>query len=207
MFSFFNHLATKEAQDLISSCNTNSSTLNKLLPVGICGSVVMGLVDSGNSFYNAILLAVAKKIGLTYYQPYDGPPVCTASVGSSLDIVGLIHSITFSLTDESGKEYKLTSRLVIVKHLSCGLNISLPFLVEHGLDQLRSQGILLMTRKNVRFPLYQILNHARRRLKVKKIESPRISVITLSTYVQSQAHGPNPARDKILSGPRLDLNL
>ena len=139
----------------------------------------MGLVDSGNSFYNAISLSVAKRIGFIYYQEYNGPPVGTASVGSSLDIVGLIHSTTFSLTDESGKEHKLTSRLVIVKHLSCGLNISLPFLVKHSLDQLHSQGILSMTQKNVRFPLYRNLNHARRRLKVEKIESPRISVITL----------------------------
>ena len=133
-----NHLSTNAAQDLISSCNTTSAMFNKLLPVKICGFVVMGLVDSGNSIYNVISLAVAKRIGLTYSQSYNGPPVGTASVGSSLDIVGLIHSTTFSLTDESSKEHQLTSRLVIVKHLSCGLNISLPFLVEHGSDQLHS---------------------------------------------------------------------
>ena len=179
MSAFINHLSTKEARDLISSCNTTPATLNKLLLVKICGSVIMGLVDSGNRFYNAISLAVAKKIGLTYYQPYDGLPVGTASVGSNLDIVGLIHSTTFSLIDESEEEYKLTSRLVIIKHLSCGLNLSLPFLVENGLDQLHSQGVLWMSQKNVKFPLYRNLTNARQHRKVEKIDSPRISVITL----------------------------
>ena len=36
-----------------------------------------------------------------------------------------------------------------------------------------------MTQKNVRLPLYRNLFHARLRLKVEKIEKPRISVITL----------------------------
>ena len=202
-----NYLHTNPAQDLISSCQTNSATLNKLLPVKICRFVVMGLADSGNSFYNAILLAVAKRIGLTYYQSYNGPSVGTALVGSSLDIVGLIHSTTFSLTDESGKEHKLTSRLVIVKHLSCGLNISLPFLVEHGLDQLHSQGILLMTQKNVRFPPYLNLNHARHGLKVEKIELPRISAITLRdnyVNVSNQVHQTIPPSTRRLIPATLD---
>ena len=163
-----NKSPTKEVRDLVSSCSTNSATLNKLLPVKICGSTVLWLIDSGNSFYNAISLAVATKIGLTYYQPYDGPPVGTALAGSNLDVVGLIKSTTFSLIDESGKEHRLSSPLVIVRHLSCGLNISLPFLVENGLDQLHSQGVLLLSQKNVKFPLYRNLVHARRRMKVKK---------------------------------------
>ena len=197
MSSAINHLSTKTSQDPISSCNSTSATLNKLLPVKICGFVIMGLVDSGNSFYKAMSLAVAMKIGLTYYHPYKGPPVGTASTGSSLDIVGLIQSTTFSLTDESRKEHKLTSRLVIVKHLSCGLNISLPFLVEHSLDQLHSQGILLMIQKDVRFPLYRNLTHARRQLKVENIETPRISVITLGdnfVNVSTQVHQTIPPR-------------
>ena len=207
MSSSINHLVTKEAWDLISSCNTISATLNKLFPVRICGSVVMGLVDSDNSFYNVISSTVAKKIGLTYYQPYDGPPVGTASVGYNLDIVWLIHSTTFSLTEESGKEHKLTSRLVIVKHLSCRLNISLPFLVEHGLDQLHSQGALLMSQKNVKFPLYRNLNHTRQRLKVEKIDSPRISIITLvdnSITVSNQVRHTIPPRTGSLIPTTLD---
>ena len=160
-----NKLPTNQAKDLISSYNINSATLIKLLPVKICGSIVTALVNSGNSFYNALSLAVAKRIGLLQYQPYKGSPVGTASVGSSLNIVGLIPSITFNLTDDTGKEHQLTSRLVIVKHLSCGLNLSLPFMVKHGLDHLHSQGIILMTQNNVRFPLYRNIHHARRQLK------------------------------------------
>ena len=168
-----------EVEDLISSCTTASATLHKLLPVKIRGHTVMALVDSGNSFYNALSLAVAKRINLSQYQPYKGSPVGTASIGSNLDIVGIIPSIAFNLTDHTDKEHPLTSRHVIIKHLSCGLNSSLPFMVEHGLDQLHSQGIFAKTQKNVRFPLYQNINHARRRLKEEKVNAPQINVIIL----------------------------
>ena len=73
-----------------------------LLTIRICNSTVLGLVDSGNSFYNAMSLAVATRIGLTYYQPNEGSPVGTALAGSTLDIVGVIKNTTFTLT---GKEF------------------------------------------------------------------------------------------------------
>ena len=158
-------VSSSEVKDLISSCNATSANLHKLLPVKLHGHTVMALVDSGNSFYNALSLSVAKRINLRDYQPYTGSPVGTASIGSSINIVGVVPSIVFSLQDDSGKEHAMSSRLVIVKHLSCGLNISLPFMVEHGLDQLHSQGILLKNPQNLRFPLYRNINHARRRLK------------------------------------------
>ena len=123
-------------KDLISSCNDTSVNLHKLIPVKLQGHTIMALVDSGNSFYNALSLSVAKRINLLNYQPYTGSPVGTASIGSSINIVGAVPSILFYLQDDSGKEHAMSSRLVIVKHLSCGLNISLPFLVEHGIDQL-----------------------------------------------------------------------
>ena len=181
--------SSSEIKDLISSCITTSANINKLLPVKICGHKVMALVDSGNGFYNALSLSMAKRINLHEYQPYEGSPVGTASVGSSINIVGIIPSITFHLQDDTGKEHSLASRLVIVKHLSCGLNISLPFMVEHGLDQLYSQGILLKNPKNISFPLYKNIKHARRRLK-ENTQSAQINVITLgdrSTIVSSKA--------------------
>ena len=171
--------SSDETQELISSFNTKSTTVNKLLPVRICDRTILGLVDSGNSFYNAISLAVTTKIGLSYYQPYKGPPVGTAQTGSALNVVGLIKSITFGLMDETGKIHKLALRLVIVEHLSCGLNISLPFLVDNGLDQLHSEGVLLWISKKAQFPLYQNMAHARQRMKTNITESQQISVITL----------------------------
>ena len=136
-------IPAQDTKDFIHSVSTKSASLSKLLPVRICNSTILGLVDSGNSFYNAISSAVATRIGLTYYQPYEGPPVGTAAIGSNLDIVGIIKNTTLSFTDKSGKSHSFPSRLVIVKHLSCGLNLSLPFLVENGLDQLHSQSVLI----------------------------------------------------------------
>ena len=118
----------KEVRELVNSLNAKSESLNKLLPIRIGNSTVLGVVDSDNSFYNAMSLAVATRIGLTYYQPYEGPPVGTALAGSTLDIVGVIKNTPFALTDKSGKHHLLSSRLVIVHHLSCGLNTLLPFI-------------------------------------------------------------------------------
>ena len=147
-------------RDLISSLHSKSTALNKLLPVKICGFTVLGLVDSGNSFYNAISLAVANKIGLSNFNHYAGPPVGTALIGSTLDIVSIVDNITLGLTDESGRQHSISSRLVIVKQLSCGLNISLPFMVENGISQLHPHGVLLWSKNNIRFPLYRNKQHA-----------------------------------------------
>ena len=148
-------------RDLISSLHSKSTALNKLLPVWLCGSTVIGLVDSGNSFYNAISLAVANKIGLSNFHHYTGPPVATALVGSTLDIVGIIN-ITLGHIDESGRQHSISSRLVIVRHLSCGLNISLQFMVQNGISQLHPNGVLLWSNKNIRFPLCRNMRHARK---------------------------------------------
>ena len=168
-----------DIKELISSCRTISASLHKLLPVKLNGYTVMALVDSGNSFCNALSLSVAKRIHLLDYQPYTGSPVGTASVGSSINIVGIVPSFDLHVPDDTGKEHVMPSRLVIVKHLSCGLNISLPFMVEHGLDLIISQGILLKNPKNIRFPLYRNINHARRRLKNNLDEAPQINVVTV----------------------------
>ena len=81
MISSINKISSNsEVKDLISSCHTTSAALHKLLPVKLCGHTVMALVDSGNSFYNALSLSVAKRIKLLDYQPYRGSPVGTASV-------------------------------------------------------------------------------------------------------------------------------
>ena len=172
----FESFSSSKIKDLISSCNASSDNLHKLLPVKINEHTIMALVDSANSFYNVLSLSVAKQMNLRDYKPYTGSPVGTASIGSSIDIVGVIPSITFYLRDESGKEHGMSSRLVIVKHLSCGLNISLPFMVEHGLSQLHPQGVLFQESQNLRFPLYRNINHARRRLKDEEVPS-QINVI------------------------------
>ena len=164
--------SSTDIKDLISSWRTISASLYKLLPVKPNGHSAMALVDSGNSFCNALSLSVAKRIQLVDYQPYTGSPIGAASVGSSINIVGIVASFDFHIQDEIGKEHVMPSRLVIGKHLSCGLNISLPFLVKHGLDLILSQGILLKNPKDICFPLYRNINHARRRLKNKAEEAP-----------------------------------
>ena len=167
--------SVKDVRELINSLNSKSTALNKLLPVKLCGSTVLGLVNSGNSFYNAISLAVTNKIGLTNFNHYTGPPIGTTLVGSTPDIVCIVNNINFGYIDESGRRLSISSRLVIVRHLSCGLNISLPFLVKNGLNQLHSQGILFWSHRNLRFSLYRNMSHARKMMQ----GSSEASAITL----------------------------
>ena len=101
--------SSTDIKDLISSCRTISASLYKLLPLKLNGHTVMALVDSGNSFCNALSLSVAKRIQLLDYQPYTGSPVGTASVGSSINIVGIVPSFNFHIQDDTGKEHVMPS--------------------------------------------------------------------------------------------------
>ena len=177
-------------KELLNSLQSKSTSLNKLLPVKLCDSIVLGLVDSGNTFHNAISLSVAVKIGLHQYDEYEGPPVGTALVGSTLDIVGIANKVRFGLTDESGRRHVIHSRLVIVRHLSCGLNISLPFLVENGLDQIHSQGVLLWSPKQLRFPIYRNKTHARQL-------APKAATVSAITLGNSTTEVSNKVRQTI----------
>ena len=104
------------------------------------------------------------------------------------------------LINECRMRHLLSSQLVIVQHLSGGLNISLPFLMENGLDQLDSQGVLLWSEKQVRFPLYQNMTPARKSL---PSTAPLNSVITLgkSTVEVSNKNCPTmpPQTGKLLN--------
>ena len=78
----------------------------------------------------------------------------------------------------------INARLDIVRHLSCGLNISLPFLVENGLDQFHSQGVLLWSSKRLQFPLYRNMSHAHQVAQT----FPPTSAITLGNSTAEVSH-------------------
>ena len=168
---------SESGQTIINALSSKAKDYRKLVPVRLKGHTVLALVDSGNSFYNAISLAVAKRIGLSDFKPYDGPPVGTAQTGSHLDIVGIANRTPLSFQAEEGNEVKFMTKFIIVQHLSCGINLSLPFLVDNGLDQLHSVGKLRLQSRNLHFTLYRDRKHA---LTTVTPEPQTINAITVS---------------------------
>ena len=71
-----------------------SQQLCKYLPVEISGQLILGLVDSGNIFYNVISDTLANSLNLTNkLLPYEGPPVGTAKSGELLKIAGIAKQV------------------------------------------------------------------------------------------------------------------
>ena len=146
----------------------------KYLPVHIQKHTVLALVDSGNGIGNAISAALAKFLKIRAKHKYTGPMVGTAKKGQTLDIVGIIPKFHFKLTDSSQRQHAFTSPLLIVKHLSCGLNFSGPWLRTSQINQLHTLNCLEY--KGIKFPLYESLSHAR-----MKIKHPSVNCIVIST--------------------------
>ena len=159
----------------------------KYLPVHTQKHVVLALVDSGNGIGNAISAALAKFLKIKAKRRYTGPMVGTAKKGQTLNIIGIIPKFHFKLTDSSQQQHSFTSPLLIVKHLSCGLNFSGPWLRASQINQLHTLDCL--EHKGIKFPLYESLSHARMRIK-----HPSVSRIVISTIGDENC--------KVYSAPR-----
>ena len=121
-----------------------ASGLCKYLPVEIAGQLILGLVDSGNIFYNVISEKLAENLKLNKLSPYNGPPVGTAKAGERLKISGVAKKVKLILFDDNNHKHVIKSDLVVIPQLACGLNISLPFLVKNRLNQMHSENTLFL---------------------------------------------------------------
>ena len=183
--SFSPPSSSDEVLQFVRALQARSADYNKVIPVRLNGHEVLALVDSGNTFWNAISSAVARTIGLECKSKYKGPPIGTAKNGESLAIVGLTDTVPMTFVDETGTGHNFSTRLVVVNHLSNGLNISLPFLVDNHIDQIHSQGILHCVPKNARFPMYKDKKHAKNTTDLKYLSHSVISISEVDIPVYS----------------------
>ena len=110
--------------------------------------------------------------------------------GHPLRIAGVLNNVKLQMMDSLGTTNNFTTTLLVVKDLSCGFNISGPWLHLMKMDQLHPQGCL--RRGSNTFPMYSSMAHARQHLlsvKEPPSKTEQLSVIsedTMKVYTKSQ---------------------
>ena len=109
-----------------------------------------GMVDSGNTWRNAISEKFLEEMGLSLedVQPLPGvSSVKTAGKGQSLEVLGELKSpVRIQL---GGHRRTFKDKPAVIRNLEMPLNISGPFLKHHGIDQCHSQDALKVDGKLV----------------------------------------------------------
>lgn len=157
----------------------SSRNFCKYLPVEIAGHLLLGLVDSGNIFYNVMSESLANNLKLKI-RKYNGPIVGTAKSGEFLDVTGIVKNVNLYVYDVNSSKYKLKSDFVIMPQLTCGINISLPFLIRNKLDQLHSEHALYFTKKRVKLPLFKGKEHAERASPKSRYQPSLLSITDIT---------------------------
>lgn len=135
------------------------SNFRPMCPIKIRGHPTFALIDSGNVVVNAISEKFAKELfkgadlskhvePLKHYK-YIG----TAEHGAKMKVLGITRE-TLSLRF-GGAPTQFNTRPIVIRGLSMNVNIAGPFLSEHGIDQLHSQGALRVKGKLVKLVTYK----------------------------------------------------
>ena len=143
----------------------------------------MALIDSGNGIQNAISDDLARFLKLRRAARYTGPVIGTAKKGSPLNIVGVVKPTTIVLFDRKGIKHRFLSSFLIIKDLSCGMNISGPWLSSAGLDQIHSKGCLRKCTHE--FPMYESIQHARHSWNKGKLRKEALNVPPDGEYIST----------------------
>ena len=124
----------------------------KYLPVTINDFPVRALLDSGNTLCSAISLDFYLSIGFTRSQirPYTRTTVGTADKTNSLRILGVPPQRLKIRVGGILRNFPFNP--VIIENLASAVNLSGPFMVELGLDQLHSEQCIQIMGKKV--PLF-----------------------------------------------------
>ena len=124
------------------------------MPIFINDTAVSALVDSGNTAGNCISLSFARKLGLKDDDIESiKDRIGTAKKGESLQVVGKTKQrmkIRFG-----GLNFSYKTRPFVIKHLTSNVNISLPFLEKHKIDQIHSTKCLKVKGKSVKMHSYK----------------------------------------------------
>lgn len=114
----------------------------KYLPVQIENINCFCFIDSGNTLHNAISETFANQLKVNLI-PYKNDRAGTAKSGSKLNILGQVkRELKMTATSERGEKVTFKIQPLVIKHLSMDINLSGQFLMEKGIDQLHSRGVL-----------------------------------------------------------------
>ena len=106
---------------------------------------------------------IADHLGLTELIE---PRKASASIanGDLLHVQGIIKNLKLFLFDKKDHRVEFETNFYIINKLSVGINISLPFLREHKLDQIHSQDLLRKADSKQTFPLLSKKKRSKRQL-------------------------------------------
>jgi hypothetical protein len=125
--------------------------------MSIGGVICKAMVDSGNLWKNVLSLDFLHQLGLTRNDLREVPgiqEVGPAKSGTGLKVVGELKTHIHLRFGGCATRFKY--RPVVLKGLSMPFNLSGPFLAQFGIDQLHSEGALLVKGKKI--PLVASLN-------------------------------------------------
>jgi hypothetical protein len=127
------------------------------VPMSIGGVICNAMVDSGNLWKNVLSLDFLHQLGLTRDDLREVPgiqEVGTAKSGTGLKVLGELKTpiqLRFG-----GCATRFKCRPVVLEGLSMPFNLSGPFLAQFGIDQLNSEGALLVQGNKI--PMVASLN-------------------------------------------------
>jgi hypothetical protein len=127
------------------------------VPMSIGGVICKAMVDSGNLWKNVLSLDFPHQLGLTRDDLQELPgiqEVGTAKSGTGLKVVGELKTPIHLRFGGCATCFKC--RPVFLEGLSMPFNLSGPFLAQFGINQLHSEGALLVQGKKI--PLVASLN-------------------------------------------------
>ena len=119
-----------------------SAAYHRYLPVAVNGIKCDALVDSGNTWRCVISTEFMKALGLDKSDllPIGSKGVSTARSGEKMEVLGEVpHQLKLSL---GTNDVSLPFRPAVLRDLGMAINISGPFLKNHGLDQLHSKNAI-----------------------------------------------------------------
>jgi hypothetical protein len=115
------------------------------VPMSIGGVICKAMVDSGNLWKNLLSLDFLHQIGLTRNNLQKVPgiqEVGTAMSGTGLKVLGELKNPIHLGFGGCATRFKCGP--VVLEGLSMPFNLSGPFLAKFGIDQLHSEGALLV---------------------------------------------------------------
>jgi hypothetical protein len=134
-----------------------SGPFKYFVPMSIGGVICKAMVDSGNLWKNVLSLDFLHQLGLTRNDLQEVPgiqQVGTAKSGTGLKVLGELKTPIHLRFGGCATRFKC--RPVVLEGLSMPFYLSGPFLAQFGIEQLHSEGALLVQGKKI--PMVASLN-------------------------------------------------
>ncbi len=196
----------QDQKDLLASIQKDSLVdgFGRWAPVRVNGRFCKALVDSGNLWRTCISPDFLKELGgdKSQLQPLSVTTLGTAKQGANLKVLGETKApvkVRFGAQEQTFKV-----KPVVIEGLNMKMNLSGPFLKQHGIDQLHTRDCILVGGREVGLlrgdgqPARQPTQRASAVHLLKNVRIPPMAVAALPVKVQAAVNGEWPATEGML---------